>query len=451
MRMGLPYRAEPPIIRTWALEVGGYSFPRGGMGRVREVLREHGHSWKVADARTDGDPKLGSPPEHLRDLWPHQGEALEAFVARQQGILRAPTASGKTTIGFAAAARLGVPTLVIVDGRPLLKQWVRRAGEEFGMRERDVGIVQGPRCVVKALTIGMAQSVGKRAAELAGRFGLVVFDEVQMAAAPTFMAAVDPIRARYRLGISADERRKDGKEFLIRDVFGDVVHEIKRQELERKGVVLEVDVRVVPTEFRADWYGLADEADEDDDRDLDFDRLLKEMARDEGRNRLAVDIVEREASAGERVLVMAHQREHCLELSSELQARRVRAGFLIGGDDYRAEFQRTATSLLAGKISAGVGTLKAIGKGIDMPAVGRAVVVTPIAGNKQFSGQVRGRICRAPPGKRDAVMYVLWDQHCSFGRKHLRNLCAWNRAVTVLEGGRWVDARDYMRRCDRAA
>lgn len=453
MRMGLPHWGEPSIIRTWVNEAAeGYvSLPRGGMRRVRDVLREHGHTWTVEDLRSDGDPELGGIPKHKLELWPHQREALDAFVAKQQGIIRAPTASGKTSIGFAVASALGRPTLVVVDSKALMDQWVRRAVVELGMKARDVGILRGSTRRPRALTIGMAQTLAKCAGEFCETFGLLIFDEVQTAASPTFMAAADPFKARYRLGISADEKRKDRKEFLIHDVFGDVVHDIDRKRLEGEGRVLDVEVRVVPTEFRADWYGLADRDDEEDERELDFDRLLKEMAADEERNRLGVELVVGEVRAGERVLAMAHQREHCQVLSREFVTRRLKSGFLIGGADYRSEFQRTARGLLTGKMQVGVGTLKAIGKGIDLPAVGRAVVFTPVAGNKQFSGQVRGRICRAPPGKRDAVLYVLWDQHCSFGTRHLRNLVAWNRSVKVRQGGEWVDGRDYLKRVRRAA
>ncbi len=452
-RMGLPHWGEPAIIRTWVNEAdkGYVSLPRGGMQRVRDVLREHGHTWKVEDLRSDGNPELGEISEHKLELWPHQREALDAFIAKQQGIIRAPTGSGKTSLGFAVASRVGLPTLVVVDSKALMDQWVRRAVVELGMKVRDVGILRGSTRRVRSVTIGMAQTLAHCASDFAGDFGLVICDEVQGFSAPSFMAAVDPFKARYRLGISADHRRKDKKEFLIHDVFGDVVHDIDRKRLEDEGRVLDVEVRVVPTEFRADWYGMADGDDGEDERELDFDCLLKEMAADEERNRLGVELVMAEVQAGERVLAMAHQREHCQVLSRVFVLRRVKSGFLIGGPDFRSEFQRTAKGLLAGKMQVGVGTLKAIGKGIDLPAVGRAVVFTPVAGNRQFSGQVRGRICRAPPGKRDAVLYVLWDQHCSFGPRHLRNLVAWNRSVKVRQGDGWVDGREYLKRIGRAA
>lgn len=445
-RMGIPgWQREPGTIRTWVEVPGEFLAPRGGLTRVRRVLEAEGLEWAEVDCRCEGDRSLGAIPAHRVELRPHQADALAAILARQQGIIRAPTGSGKTTFGFAAASAVNLPTLAIVDQDNLRKQWAERACSELGLHPNDVGLIQGKVRRIRAFTIGMAQTLAKCAREHARDFGLVIFDEVQTAAAPTFMAAASPFEAKYRLGISADERRKDGKEFLVHDVFGDVIHEVDRTELEDRGVVLDVEVRVVPTEFRADWYGLPGDG-ADPDTELDFDRLLKEMAADPERNSLAVELAMGEVYAGQQVLVMAHQRDHCREVSSQLVARGARSGFLIGGPDYRREFDRNVRALRDREIDVGVGTLKAIGKGIDLPAVGRAVVATPIFANRQFSGQVRGRICRAPAGKRDAVEYVLWDQHCGFARAHLRNMLAWNRTVRVLDAGQWVDGRDYAKR-----
>lgn len=454
-RMGVPFWNEPRTYLTWARlmakgarppeVVEGLSFPRGGMGRVREALREFGVDWEVKDRRSRGTIK-GSIPDHQREPRAHQREAVQACVARHQGIVRAPTGSGKTSMGFMLAAAINLPTLVVVDSGGLFRQWVERAAEELGLHESEIGIIQGAKRRLKPLTIAMGQTLAKKGvdAKLARAFGLVICDEVQIAAARTFFSAIDPFEAKYRVGISASEKRKDKKEFLISDVFGDVIHESDRDELEDRGVIVDVEVRVVPTAFRADWYGLS--TGEGDAREVDFDRLLKEMAADEAREALGLRLVAGEAGAGKQVLAMAHQVEHCTRIAAGSTARGYPAGYLIGGAAYKLEFERTASGMRDGTCQVGVGTLAAVGKGIDLPSVSRSVMFTPIAGNKQAFGQARGRVGRSAAGKADARMYVLWDRDCSFGPQHLRNMLAWNRRVVVLEGGEWVDGREYSRR-----
>lgn len=459
--MGYAYSREPKRIVTWADEEGGewLTVPRGGLKRVREVFRREGVTYDLEDCRTEGAADLrGRIPEHRVSLYPHQREALEAALARETCIIKAPTGSGKTCMGFALAAQTGLPTLVIVNGRALFDQWLERAKSELGLQPRQVGVLQGSRRDIRPLTLATQGALAEHGVdeELAEAFGCVIFDEVQLAAAPTIFRCVDPFAARYRVGISADQRRKDRKEFLIHDLFGEVAKDVDREELEDQGRVLDVEVLVVPTEFRADWYGVEDEEADSasgEVREVDFGRLLGEMAADGARNVLAADWAWRAAGAEletpgfqvGQVLVMAHRREHCRELAALIVARGLPAGFLIGGEDYRSDFVRTRERIAAGERVAGVGTYQAIGQGVDMPAVGALVAATPLAANRQKFAQVRGRICRVVRGKRRATLVYLWDRHV-FGLAHLRNLVRWNRTVRVRADGGWVEGREYLKR-----
>jgi superfamily II DNA or RNA helicase len=447
-RMGIPgWWAEPEEIATWEASAGELSLPRGGMSRVRAALREGNVEFKVVDERCAGDPEMQGHGLALREgleLWAHQEHALREAIAKQNCIVRAPTGSGKTLLAMALVAEVQLPTLVIVHNVELLEQWVKRAGD-LGVAEREIGIVRGKVRRLRPLTVAMQRTLAQHGVdeELAGAFGAVIVDECHLSPAATFFAAIDPFPARYRIGVSADHRRKDGKEFLAADLFGEVAADIKLEEVEAAGHVLDVEVRVVATEFRADWYGMPEGGDEE--RELDFGRLLEEMAADADRNARAVSVVLDEVAAGERVLVMAHRREHCRQLAAQLVAHGCPAGFLIGGDDYRKEFEATRDAMISGKLRVGVGTFQSVGTGIDLPSVGRVVAVTPLASNRQLFGQVRGRACRAAKGtgKRDARLYYLLDP--VFGRRHLKNLMRWNRSVVVRgESGAWREAREWL-------
>ena len=116
-------------------------------------------------------------------------------------------------------------------------------------------------------------------------FGTVICDEVQRFAAKTLFAAVELWPARYRVGISADESRKDKKEFLTYDLFGDVAADIKRDDLIISGNVLDVEVRIVETDFRFPRYA----------ETKDFNELLEGMRTDEPRNQIILDLARAEA------------------------------------------------------------------------------------------------------------------------------------------------------------
>jgi superfamily II DNA or RNA helicase len=446
-RMGIPHWGEPAIVRTWRDEPGDVlSLPRGAATRVLDILDGRGIERALVDRRTEGAERdKGRQGEFNRVPWEHQEAAVRACVEREQGVVHASTGSGKTSAGLMLAAHLQVPTLVLVNTRALLDQWMDRIPAELGLTGKDYGCIRGGKRQLKPVTVSILQSLAIAGVdeEVRQSFGAVIGDECQLFSADSFQKVVDALPARYRIGISADHRRKDKKDYLTRDLFGDVIHETTREEVEASGAILDVEVRIVPTEFRADWYG-APMAGRD--QELDVHRLHEEMMADADRNALAVACAEEEMRAGSTVLVMCARREHCQRIDQLLNARGWRTGFLIGGEDYRKEFVRTKERLTRGELQAAVGTLQAVGQAIDVPTLGSVVVASPIASNRQQVGQVRGRACRAPAGKKDARMIYLWDR-AIYGISHVQNLIRWNRTTIVRQAdGSWCEGREWLRR-----
>jgi superfamily II DNA or RNA helicase len=445
-RMNLPTYGEPRTYVTWKDEGGGVlSFPRGGFARVRTVLEMANVECSFKDKRTTGvsfgslvtgkEPK--EIPKHLYTLYTHQEEALAAAHKTQNCVVRAPTGSGKTTVGFALASAIQLPTLVIVWAGALFTQWQKRAVTELGYKPSQVGVVRGGKFKLKPLTIAMQQSIAKvferggdEAEELRAFPGAVICDEVQRFAAPTLFAAVDPFPAKYRIGISADETRKDRKEFLIYDLFGQVAADIPRSRLVKEGHVLDVEIRVVPTKFDSRIRG-------------DFNALLEEMINDEARNHLVEVIVEGETKRSEQVVALTHRREHAIAMDASFARMGLKSGIMLGGVAGDAtRFEEANQGLLSGDYRTAAATIQAFGTGIDIPRLAIGIVTTPLAANRQLFGQVRGRFCRK--GKESARLYYLWDR-AYYGLRHLENLVRWNTRVLVLEKGEWVDAKVYIK------
>lgn len=444
-RLGLPVWKVPKTIITWERDEDRLSLPRGSMVKVREVLSADGFDWVVVDERRCGRPSdAGKTPRHHLKLRKYQADALEKLVAKQNCILRAPTGSGKTSILIAVASRIDLPTLVVVHSQALLDQWLRRLVNEMGMKPTDIGIIQGKKRKLRPMTMAIQKSLANATAneDLVNYFGAVLADEVHLFAAATFFECIDPFPAKYRIGASADERRKDKKEFLIHDLFAEVAAEIERDDLIKSGDVLDVEILVVPTEFTAAWYGLATE--ENPELQIDFGRLLKEIQADEDRNQLIFDTVQMLApSRKKQALLMAHEREHIRELALGTTRAGVDTGILFGGPADRKEFEDNLELLMRKQLSMGAGTYKAIGTGVDLPNIGLGFACTPIAGNEQFFGQVRGRLCRAPDGKNEARLVYFWDRHVY--PSHLRNLVRWNNQVKVLVNNDWIPGKDFLK------
>lgn len=426
------------------------TIPLGAIFKLIEVANDEGHRVRWVDRRTSAPVDFPTfrvdPDDPSKKLRWYQNEAVEAALEKQVGIIRAPTGSGKSIAALSFIQQAGERALVVVQDGNLLKQWVRVAARCLDMDEKEIGIIGGGKWRPgKRLTIGLQQTLFRNGDELiammnAEPFGCIVVDEVQLLAARTFVAVADRFPCKYRIGVSADETRKDKKEFLIYDTMGRTIYEIERSTLEDERVVHPVTIRLIPTEFRADWYAGAPP------EERDFNRLLDEMVNDDARNGLILDTVEEIVAFEETpALLFTRRREHAHALADqELSAiRGIACGLLMGGTGADGErFQNDLRSLLAGKIKVAAGTFNAIGVGHDLPAIRAGLIATPISKtNRQFFGQVRGRICRSSPGKDDAFLYYVWDQHVF--PSVVSRLKSWNDGLVEIrdDRGRWVRAR----------
>jgi superfamily II DNA or RNA helicase len=437
------YTKEPKTITLYRDDEDGYvSLPRGAANTLRAVAAIQGLELDFDDCRSEGTlPRIEglTPTVELRD---YQVPLVEAALRIENCLIRSPTGSGKTTCAIAFAARAGLPTLFLVNTGGLVDLWVKRIAKELGIDRRDIGILGGGKHKIMPITVAMQQTLysnPRLVAECSRLFGTVVVDEVQLFAARTFVDVVDRLACRYRVGWSADERRKDKREFLIYDVFGKVAAEVKQADLIELQMVHDVVVKVVPTEFTADWFVAQDN---EPGVNPDWSRLFEEMTSNTERTQIAANIAEAEAADGHQVLAFVHRREH-VDNFERVYGRPI--GKLLGGSKpNKVEFRRTVEGLTDRSINVAAGTFKACGVGIDLPAVDVGIVLTPIGTNKQFFGQVRGRLCRPSEGKAGAVLYYLWDK-LVFGIEPLINLNRWNNQVQVLsETGEYVPAKQAI-------
>jgi superfamily II DNA or RNA helicase len=411
------YRVESPTEM---------SFARGSARRIREILRAYNIPFQIQDLRTEGFEKVkGAIPDAKIQLYPYQEPVLQSVIEKQNCLMRLPTGSGKSTIALAMAAKLKLPTLVIVWSGNLYDQWETRAKKELGLDSSQIGRIRGGQFDLKPFTLAMQQTIASRGVDdlVSQYFGLVIADEVQKFAAPTLYSSVDPFKSKYRLGISADETRRDGKQVIIYDLFGSVAAEIERGVLINSGHILDVDLYLIPTQFKSPGYEYTS----------NFVTLLDEIIKDEDRNKMIVDLILREYHKGESVIFISHRREHCKEIASMVGQYGIVSGLMLGGYDFQKEFRETRRQMESGEVRVSCGTLNAIGQGLDIPRVGVVVIGTPMGTNRQQFGQVRGRVCRSSQDKVEAKMYYFWDREIHRYDAHLRNFVHWNNRVYVQE------------------
>ncbi len=329
--------------------------------------------------------------------------------------------SGKTVMLLEAIARAKQPALVIVWSTFHQKQWINEAvnSKLMNISRKDIGGVGGIFKTPKygKLNICMQQSLWreKNLNFFRDRIGFVGCDEVQKFAANTFQVSVNKFPAKYRVGVSANERRRDGKEFLIYSSFGKVIHSIS--ESANIGSRMRAQVFLVPTDFYSEQYEMRQ----------DWTSLIGELSADEARNNKLVSLVKRSIAKGKLCLVLTERVGHALFLKSQFS--RFRVGLLIGQQQakkiresdwpkswkeyvtaYNADSEFTRVTKLAAKRKLDVIIATAKGDvGLNVKTIDHGFITTPTGSNTERFNQQKGRAERHHDGKKIPRIYYLWD------------------------------------------
>lgn len=435
-------------MRTFKEAPGRILFPRGSFADIAKYLRARRVPFTVdnqtIDAGARDDITVTDRAETIV-LRPYQRECSDIIVgdlvggASRELVIRAPTGSGKTEFVIDAIARLRRRALIVVPDVPLLGQWVKRIAKRFGWARTDVGEIGDGTLRLRPVTVATKDTI-KHHAELLEDFDVLFGDEIQAWAADTFLALAERSRARWRVGVSADERRKDRKEFVIHETFGKVAHTVEIEDLVRDGAVSPIEVLVVRTGHRDPAIEKAAESERPQLITRLWTKILDRIEANEARSQLAVDLLVSQVRQGRATLAFADRVDLARWIAAKASMAGVPCGTFLGGAKQKADFTATLARLEAGELHAAVGTRK-VYRGLDVPRLKSGVVVTPTASNRQDANQQAGRVRRPFEGETARLIYM-WDERLfpkaleqlehTFKKKNVREVTA----AEIIGGGR---------------
>ena len=349
---------------------------------------------------TDGDmarwagPLTFNPKYKLR---PEQalgvGEVARKFRAGVLGgILRAVPGWGKTVAACALIVELKVPTLVIVHKEFLMDQWVERIAQF--LPDAKVGIVQQKMCdyTGKHIVIAMVHSLaGSRQypPSLYKWPGLVITDEVHRIGAATWSPVPPLFSARWRLGISATPRRKDGADNVFTYHIGRLLFAAQEKRMIPKVRRVWSNFRLVKTErFNPNLVSSA--------------LLIRFLTKSRSRNRLIIDQLKKAVQAGRKILVLSERLEHLSTLEKmllkEMKSDPPTIGYYVGGMSKEERKDAETKQVI-------FATKQYASEGLDIPPLDTIFLTTPIGDVEQPVG----RILRPYHGKKDPVVVDFRD------------------------------------------
>lgn len=162
--------------------------------------------------------------------YPHQSGALQAWkAAGRRGTAVLPTGAGKTYLAQLAMRDTPRSTLITVPTLDLMEQWY--SGLVAAFPDANVGLLGGGSHDETPILIATYDSAAIHAETLAGRYALLICDEVHHLPSDFTRVIAEMSLAPYRLGLSATLKRSDGRERDLDELIGPVVYSVSPAEL----------------------------------------------------------------------------------------------------------------------------------------------------------------------------------------------------------------------------
>lgn len=417
----------PDYLELWTERRGEVIFPRGFAHRLEQIVQEYGE-----EIEWESEMTILPPSEHLFRDWPaadlrdYQLPARDAMLDWAQGLVQAPTGSGKSRTVLEFVRWAGQKTLVIVGKTALARQWQEAAREVYGY---EAGYIGEGTFDVRDFTVGIWQTLWARKDDLPAdfwaQFGCFVGDEVQHFAGSSLAELMAMFPAFYRIGVSATPRWDDSGWPIVKALFGPVIHKTDHADVGDNLVT--PSVVLVPTEFEAEYVPTHYEGRKRVQNN--YSDIMAALVTDSRRNDLIARIAREEAQEGHHVLIVTRRIEHVKQLVDRLEkvlkvGQRLHA---LTGAQTGDDAQRIARAIESAE--GGTVTIATVGdEGLDIPRLDRIILSFPLRKVPLVEQQI-GRVLRPAAGKEDAVVYDVVDE-----------------GVGPLVGQRRERERLYMRR-----
>jgi superfamily II DNA or RNA helicase len=360
---------------------------------------------------------------------------IDMVRKHHSGLLLAPTSFGKSLSCLMTAYYLEVPILILVHRQLLQEQWIKEATnpKTFNLPKELIGGCGGKfkKPKVGLVNICLYQSLSKP--EMLRMFGNVnamfVFDEVQYGPIEACLKIINHIPARYKIGVSADHKRKDGKDFVTQWFLGPVL----KRFVERDGAnKILGSVALIETPYK----------DADYEWDSDAVAMETRATRDKVRNNIAISRCKRAIDSGRQVLLCTSRKYHACRLAKHFTEKGYRVGLILGTinkkkdipeyavpavtkvmleHDSKGDYQRVKELAEKKELDIIICTHQKAGTGMSITTLDFLFCMSMITGNKELLNQLLGRVERKYTDsqakdfgheKPKPMAEFMWDAHC---------------------------------------
>lgn len=312
-----------------------------------------------------------------------QSKALEIMMSqiqeRHDGLLIAPTGTGKTPIMLEIARRLGQPTLWLTHRVALMEQAAESAIKIFGATP---GYAGDGKWDIQPLTFAIVNTLARKEVEdLVKLFGTVIIDEAHLFAAKYYLGPVFQLQPKYMLATTATPNRRDGFFSMINYTVGPILHQVSEEEADIMDPIVNL-VKMPQEEFSS----------------TDVDRLRGKLGESKLRNEKITEKLCSLIDADRKTLVFAIDKDHAKLLKKELSTSRPDAVIeVIIYNTKGKERKDILTRAKRGEVDVLL-TVKIAREGLDVPAMTTGFHTRP-HDDADTLNQEMGRVRRTDPSK----------------------------------------------------
>lgn len=349
----------------------------------------------------------------LRD---YQEEALSRWLKnKNNGIIALPTGAGKTVVGAAAIAEVGVRTLIVAATKEQVRQWREKILQFTDAVPSMIGLYYSDEKRKAPITVTTYQSATRKLMEFVSDYPFLVIDEVHHLPAKTFRVIATGMPSPFRMGLSATPEREDGEHERLFPLMGGVIYYISPTALAKKGYLARFEIKTVKVELtpqerkryvelRKKYRALVGpstfeevlEAVRKGDRKarealIVHQEMTKIAQQSEAKVKKAVEIINEELEKGSKIIVFAQYVDLAERIASEV------GGFLLTGSTEPS--RRRAVLDRFRRVKSGVLVVTTVGdEGIDIPDASVGIIIAGTGSRRQFIQRL-GRLLRPAPGK----------------------------------------------------
>jgi superfamily II DNA or RNA helicase len=395
---------------------GSRTFPTGFLPFV--IQEAHSKHFRVETDDLRQVPPLQDPtriPSLYPKLRPYQQEALTAVFGNtlqsdnqvlpwQRGVIKYPTASGKTRIAAAMIDFIGKKTLYVIERKELMYQTHHAFRSETGASLGLLG--DGHSETDGMITFAMAQTVRARLDELGDFLASIeclLYDECQHLASGIYHQIATKCPAPFRFGVSATPLKRGdlGDVYLIGDT-GDIIAEGDREAIQEHGYIAKPKVVVFTIS------------------DPQLGRMTYKMAYKHGivendaRNAMIVAIAQKLRAKGCTTLILVRHTAHGLHLQHRLKEVGLSVQY-IQGSDATAKRQKALQGI--GKTCDVLIATAILDEGVDAPVLDALIRA---GGGQSYIKTLQqvGRVLRPKPGRNEVYVIDFKDVTQPYLMKH---------------------------------